>query len=251
MKLRAAGWSDRGLVRENNEDAFGMIEQEAEPGTEPCYVVCDGLGGARAGEVASRTAVDAFLSAWRSTVAAAGTVERLEAAARRANLAVYQLSLTDWSMEGMGTTLVALAARGNQAYVCNIGDSRCYCIHQGALTLLTKDHTVAAEMVREGLLDADGAMESGWRNALTRAVGTQSVETPDVTSHPMGPGDRFLLCSDGLWSSVLEAQILAVLLERPADEGARLLVELANEAGGADNATALVIDVDAVDSKGD
>lgn len=251
MKVRAAGWSDRGLVRENNEDAFGMIEQDAEPGTEPCYVVCDGLGGARAGEVASRTAVGAFLRAWRSTVAATGTAERLDAAARSANMAVYQFSLTDRSMKGMGTTLVALAPHGNQAYVCNIGDSRCYRIHRGTLTLLTEDHTVAAEMVREGLLDADGAMESGWRNALTRAVGTQSVETPDVTSHPMEPGDRFLLCSDGLWSAIPEVQIVSSLFRCRAEEGARLLVELANEAGGADNATALVIDIEAVDSQGD
>ena len=90
-----------------------------------------------------------------------------------------------------------------------------------------------------------------WRNALTRAVGTQSVETPDVTSHPMEPGDRFLLCSDGLWSAIPEVQIVSSLFRCRAEEGARLLVELANEAGGADNATALVIDIEAVDSQGD
>ena len=251
MKLRAAGWSDRGLVRENNEDSFGMTGLEVKQDMEPCYVVCDGLGGARSGEVASRTAVVAFLDAWRSAESATGAAERLDAAARSANAAVYQLSLTARSMEGMGTTLVALAPDGNQARVCNIGDSRCYRVHQGALTLLTEDHTVAAEMVREGMLDADEAMKSGWRNTLTRALGTQAVEAADVTSHPMEPGDRFLLCSDGLWSAVPEAQILSTLLQCRAEEAARLLVRLANEAGGADNATALIIDVEGDDAQGD
>ncbi len=243
MKLRAAGWSDRGLVRENNEDAFGMIGQEVRRGTRPCYVVCDGLGGARAGEVASRTAVAAFLDAWRSADPAAGTAESLAAAAQSANAAVYQLSLTARSLEGMGTTLVALAPHGGRAYVCNVGDSRCYRVHQGTLALLTQDHTLAAEMVREGLLGATEAAASCWRNTLTRVVGMQVREAADVTSHPIEAGDRFLLCSDGVWSAVREAQVLSTLLACSLDDAARRLVELANEAGGADNATALVLGV--------
>jgi len=249
MKLRAAGWSDRGLVRENNEDALGMIEQQAPENTGSCYVVCDGLGGARAGEVASSTAVAAFLDAWRSTEPATGAAERLAAAAQRANTAVYQLSLTARSLEGMGTTLVALAPHGGRAYVCNVGDSRCYRVHQGTLTLLTQDHTLAAEMVREGLLGATEAAVSCWRNTLTRAVGTQAMEAVDVASHPMEAGDRFLLCSDGLWSAVREAQILSTLLACSPDDAAHRLVELGNEAGGADNATALVLAVEADDAQ--
>jgi serine/threonine protein phosphatase PrpC len=245
MRLLGVGWTDIGLLRRTNEDSFAVVQKDiGAERQDACYVVCDGLGGARAGEVASRVAVDTFVAVWFSPVLTAeDTTQRLRRAVQEANAAVHGLSLSSSSMAGMGTTLVALVPHAGWMYVCNVGDSRCYRLRNGILKQLTEDHTVAAEMERQGLLDRGSARDAGDRNLLTRVVGTFSHVEADVVSDELRGGDRYLLCSDGLWGTVEEADLLTALAQGTVDESAHHLVELANVAGGPDNSTAIVIEV--------
>jgi serine/threonine protein phosphatase PrpC len=245
MRLCGVGWTDIGLHRGANEDSFAVVEKDSTVKRQnACYVVCDGLGGARAGEVASRVAVDTFVAHWFSPVLTAeDTTHRLRLAVQEANAAVHCLSLSSSAMAGMGTTLVALVPHAGWVYVCNVGDSRCYRLRSGILKRLTEDHTVAAEMARQGLLDSADVWDVSERNILTRVVGTSARVDVDVVTDELRTGDRYLLCSDGLWSTVVEADLLKALAQGTVDKSAHCLVDLANAAGGPDNSTAIVIEV--------
>ena len=245
MRVIGAGWTDIGLQRHTNEDSFAVVQEGKEVERQgACYVVCDGLGGARAGEVASRTAVESFVAAWSSReLSAEDTKQRLRLAVHEANTVVYRLSLSLEELAGMGTTLVAFVPHAARAYVCNVGDSRCYCLRGSVLTQLTEDHTMAADMVRQGLLDPAYARQVSERNILTRAVGTAARVEVDVVSDELCAGDRYLLCSDGLWGTVSESDLKTGLTEGSPEEAAHRLVDLANTCGGPDNCTAIVIDV--------
>jgi serine/threonine protein phosphatase PrpC len=245
MRVIGAGWSDIGLQRHTNEDSFAVMQEGREAERQGvCYVVCDGLGGAPAGEVASRLAADAFVSAWSSSeLSAVDTKQRLQLAVHEANAAVFRASLSSVELAGMGTTLVSLVSHAGWAYVCNVGDSRCYRLRGGVLKQLTEDHTLAADMVRQGLLDPAYAREVSERNVLTRAVGTAARVEADVTWDEMHAGDRYLLCSDGLWGTVPGPELGTALAGGTVQNTARRLVDLANVYGGPDNATALVVEV--------
>lgn len=245
MRVIAAGWSDVGHQRHTNEDSFAILQEGREAERQGvCFVVCDGLGGAPAGEVASRLAADAFVAAWSSNeLSAVDTRQRLQLAVHEANTAVYHASRASIKLEGMGTTLVGLVSHAGWAYVCNVGDSRCYRLRAGVLKQLTEDHTLAADMVRQGLLDPAYAGDVSERNILTRAVGTAARVEADVTWDEMHAEDRYLLCSDGLWSTVSGPELVTALTSGTAQDSARRLVDLANSHGGPDNATALVVDV--------
>lgn len=246
MRIIGAGWTDIGLQRDTNEDSFAVVQEGSDVERYgACYIVCDGLGGARAGEIASRMATETFVTAWFSReVSALDTGQRLQLAVRQANTAVYRSSLLSEDMSGMGTTLVALVVlQGERASVCNVGDSRCYRLRGGALDLLTEDHTMAADMIRAGLLDPDDIRIVSERNILTRAIGTAPGVEVDVMSTDLVAGDRFLLCSDGLWGAVSEQELQRELNGGSAEDTAHRLVILANEHGGFDNATAVVVDV--------
>jgi PPM family protein phosphatase len=245
MRVIAAGWSDIGLQRHVNEDSFAIMQEGREAERQGvCFVVCDGLGGAPAGEVASRLATDAFVAAWSSSeLSAVDTRQRLQLAVHEANTAVYRALRSSAELTGMGTTLTGLVSHAGWAYVCNVGDSRCYRLRTGVLKQLTEDHTLAADMVRQGLLDPAYAGEVSERNILTRAVGTAARVEADVTWDEMRVGDRYLLCSDGLWGTVPQPDLVTTLAGSTVQDAARRLVDLANEHGGPDNATALVVDV--------
>ncbi|HWQ21332.1 MAG TPA: PP2C family serine/threonine-protein phosphatase [Clostridia bacterium] len=245
MRVIAAGWTDIGLQRRVNEDSFAVVQEGKEVELQgACYVVCDGLGGAQAGEVASRTAVETFIAAWSSReLSAEDTKQRLRLAVHEANAVVYRLSLSSEELNGMGTTLVALVPHAGRAYVCNVGDSRCYRLREGVLTQLTEDHTMAADMVRQGLLDPAYTREVSERNILTRAVGTAPRVEVDVVSDELSARDRYLLCSDGLWGTASESDLQAGLAGGSPEEAAHRLVDLANTCGGPDNSTAVVVDV--------
>lgn len=250
MKTIGAGRSDIGLHRRVNEDTFRILQESPEAQRQgACYIVCDGMGGAPAGDVASRLAAEAFIAAWASDeLVAVDTRQRLQLVVHEANGAVYHAARSSLDMAGMGTTLVGLVARAGWIYVCNVGDSRCYRRRGGILRQLTEDHTLAEEMVREGLLDAAYAREVSERNILTRAVGTNPQVEVDITSDEMRPGDRYLLCSDGLWGVVPDIDLLATMAETIPQDAARHLIDAANRRGGPDNITALVVDV--VESEG-
>ncbi len=236
-----AGATDIGLLRDRNEDSYALEEAQSWS----CFVVCDGLGGANAGEVASRMAVDHFLAAWRSGgPAAAGDMDRrLRAAVDAANAAVFDASCSAPALSGMGTTLVALVVHGGWGYLANVGDSRCYRLRRNRLEVLTQDHTLATEMVRQGLLNPEDAVYAGERNCLTRAVGTADTVEVDTFCDELQIGDRYLLCSDGLWSALLAAELIECLETGIPAEAAKQLCMRANRHGGLDNSTAVVLDI--------
>ncbi len=230
----AAAITDRGRKRPSNEDSFAY---SAEHGV---YVVCDGMGGAAAGEVASSIAVGEVL---RVLSARSVPMPALaEEAVNTANEAVFTRSQRNPQLAGMGTTMVALAALDREAWVVNVGDSRCYRLREGVLEQLTLDHSLVEEQVRLGRMTPSDALRSPMRNVITRALGTQSSVTPDCFQMETLPGDLFLLCSDGLTREISDEVIQALLAaDDSLEERARRLVGAAKEAGGNDNITCILV----------
>jgi PPM family protein phosphatase len=197
------------------------------------------MGGAAAGEVASRLAVEAMLRAMSHGVL---TLESFQHAVDAANASVHRSAAEDPARAGMGTTLVAMATRGNHAWVAHVGDSRCYRFRDGRLERLTHDHSLVDEQVRLGQLTPAQAETSPMRNVITRAVGTQDEVAADLIEFVVDPGDMFLLASDGLMREVDDERIAGILraagaLERTCAQ----LIEAANNAGGHDNITCVVV----------
>ncbi|MBU3701028.1 MAG: Stp1/IreP family PP2C-type Ser/Thr phosphatase, partial [Acidimicrobiia bacterium] len=225
--------TDTGMVRKGNEDAYLAVDG--------LFAVADGMGGHQAGEVASRLALES-LQSWFGS---AGT-DVLVAAVERANADVVERSLGDPELAGMGTTLVAMAlvdAGGRDAIgVVNVGDSRLYLLSDGVLTQITEDHSLVATMVRQGRLTEAEAAVHPQRNILTRALGIDGTVLVDSWEVLPVVGDRYLVCSDGLFNEVDDNRIAATLrrLADPA-EACRELVRLANESGGRDNITCVVV----------
>jgi serine/threonine protein phosphatase PrpC len=234
----AAGYaarSDVGLARTGNEDGF-----LARP---PLFVVADGMGGHRAGEVASALAVRLVGEALPGPTAAVPTA--IVAAVEAANAAVWSEARGSAELSGMGTTCTIAVVDGARAHIAHVGDSRAYLLRGDVLEQLTSDHTLIASMVREGILSDDDARDDDRRHIITRAVGAESEVRVDLSTHDLQPGDRLLLCSDGLSGQVDDAVISGVLAGEP-DPGRAVdrLIDLANAAGGVDNVTAIVIDPD-------
>lgn len=228
--------SDVGRVREINQDS--MLVREG------LFVVADGMGGHRGGEVASAVAVEAMQS-----VAPSPTIGELVDAVHAANRAVIDRASGDAALIGMGTTLCAVARVRSadpepQLGVINVGDSRVYVFADGELTQVTDDHSLVGEMLRDGQLTADEAALHPQRNVVTRAIGIQNDLQVDYWELPARTGDRYLLSSDGLFDELSEAQITAVLGRLADPEAvANELVRLANDHGARDNVTVVVVDV--------
>jgi PPM family protein phosphatase len=234
--LHHAGVTDTGNVRTSNQDQL-LAEGDL-------VAVADGMGGHRGGEVASRLAVDAL----RARFAEDPTADGLVAAVEAANLAVFTEGQARPELQGMGTTIaaVALVADGSLAVV-NVGDSRAYLLQDGQhgeLRQLTADHSFVAELVRLGQISEDEARTHPRRNVLTQVLGVEPTIVPYVARTEPARGDRLLLCSDGLFNELDEPDIAAILgaVADPAEAAARL-VEEAKRHGGADNITALVLDI--------
>jgi protein phosphatase len=226
--------SDVGLVRTGNEDSFFAEE--------PLFVIADGMGGHVAGDVASSTAIDAIEE--NRNQANAEDPQTLAGLVHEANAAIWARATGDSSLQGMGTTCTLVYIDGPRAHVAHVGDSRAYRLRDGHLEQLTEDHTLVARMVKEGKIPAEEAERHPQRNIVTRVLGAASEVSVDLLAIDLNDGDRLLVCSDGLNSMVDRGDIEAVL-ERKRDPqvAADALVELANEAGGEDNTTVLVIDV--------
>jgi protein phosphatase len=228
--------SDRGRKRTSNEDSYGFSVEHG------VYVVCDGMGGAAAGEIASSLAVDEILRLASSNTSAENPREAMEAAIAAANHAIYSRAQRNQKLSGMGTTMVVLAAEERRVWVFNIGDSRCYRLRNRQLEQVTLDHSLVDEQVRQGRMTEAEAQRSPLRNVITRALGTQCQVTPDVFELEAEPGDLFLLCSDGLTKEIDDPLIESLLsIDLPPDELCERLVGAANKAGGHDNITAVVV----------
>ena len=232
----AAGITDRGRVRSANEDFFVMRPEAG------AFVVCDGMGGAAAGETASHlaaeTAVAALVKAKRGAAA-------IREAVRLANNAVYERARQDRRLEGMGTTLVALSLSGNTAWVGHVGDSRCYRWRAGTIERLTQDHSLVEEQIRIGRMTREQARRSPMQNVITRAVGTRAEVVADVQEFPLQPDDLFLIASDGLTRELTDAAISDILraAEKDLEVVCAALLAAANSAGGRDNITCVLVRV--------
>ena len=233
-----------------DEDAF-VIDNEL-----GLYVVADGMGGHAAGEVASQEACDTVLGMVRRGFAAVeafkgqgptdetarGVQRLLESAIQAATYMVFAISEIDPDQKGMGTTLSALLVMDDHAVIAQVGDSRVYILRHGQVYQLTEDHTLVAWQVRQGIISEEEAELSPHKNVITRAVGSRDYVQVDTQVFEIGPGDRFLLCSDGL-HGYLRPEEIAGVLEPGPDAAVKSLIEIANERGGRDNITAVVVDI--------
>ena len=241
--------SDIGRKRPHNEDYF-----VADPSI-GLYVVCDGMGGGNAGEVASRMAIEAIVGHIKSGADDAGhggddpnltqATNQLAQAIRAANTAVFRASWEHPKYAGMGTTVAAACLSGRTMSVAHVGDSRVYLIRNGIMQALTVDHSWVAEQVAQGYMTEQEAERSPRRNIVTRALGVQSAVDIDVAELPICRGDLLLLCSDGLTRGVPCNEMLRTLeREGGLDEKTDRLIALANEAGGEDNITVMLVAVE-------
>jgi PPM family protein phosphatase len=229
VRIEVGSATDIGQVRERNEDSI-LVDP-------PLFIVADGMGGHRGGDVASRVAIETMESL---AVEDRGS---LTDHVRRANRAVWDRSVEDQGLSGMGTTLTAVRIDGDRVTLAHVGDSRAYLLRDGSLRQLTDDHTLVARMVRSGEITKAEAEVHPHKNVMTRSLGTEQSLEVDEDSIVLADGDRLLLCSDGLTGMVTEDQIQAIFenSEQP-QQAADRLVKAANRAGGIDNISVVVID---------
>ena len=255
LDVEFAHLSDCGRARGNNEDYLGYVvpATPAQVRTHGwLFALADGVGGQERGEVASRTAVERLLAGFRAAAAGELHAALLPRLVQEANLLVYETgSAASASGLPMATTLVACGLRFDRAVVAHVGDSRCYLIRRGQAKLLTRDHTVANEHARLGLLSAREAAEAPTRHLLTRSLGTELFVNTETSDNQVLAGDVLLLCSDGLHGAV-RASEMAHLVSHDGDLHAagQKLVALANQRDGSDNISVLLIRVRSVERVG-
>lgn len=248
MMMASFGLTDVGRKRQHNEDAFLIDDQLG------LYVVCDGMGGHAAGEVASARAIEVIrdaLAEQRASLEAlarepgpqhrAAAVASVERAVQQACSSIYQLAQADNSRRGMGTTCVVLVVAGEKGIIGHVGDSRVYLVRNGEEHQLTEDHTLVQAQIKRGIITPEEAELSPYGNVITRAVGIQPSVQVDTLLTDILPGDLFLLCSDGLHGYLGESELAAEAAQHPLEQLPARLVEIGNERGGKDNLTAVVV----------
>ncbi|MGA2572407.1 MAG: Stp1/IreP family PP2C-type Ser/Thr phosphatase [Terracidiphilus sp.] len=237
----AAALTDRGRKRLSNEDAFGFSVEHG------VYVVCDGMGGAAAGEIASSLAVSEVMRLLTNRDGANPLPTDAERAIDAANQAIFSRAQRSQKLNGMGTTLVSLLVDDRQAWMLNVGDSRGYRLRYSSAAgsrfeQITIDHSLVEEQIRLGHMNRAEALRSPLKNVITRALGTQSTVTADVFELEVESGDLFLLCSDGLTRELSDPLLESLLsCDLPLDDLCARLVAAANQAGGHDNITCLLV----------
>ena len=240
--MRFYGLTDIGRRREMNQDTFCVHRFDDKQGF---GLVCDGMGGQTAVNVASDMARTIIADKIRKAVET-GVMDDprclLEAALREANYSVYKRSMVEPEYRGMGTTAVVAFVRGETAYCAHVGDSRIYLLREGRLLQVTRDHSLVQELMEKGEIKPEEMRTHPNRNMITRAVGVGLTIETDLMQIPLCAGDKLLLCSDGLTNMVGNEQIAALLGQNTGEDACRLLIEEANKAGGMDNITAVVIE---------
>lgn len=237
------GLTDPGLVRSQNQDYF-LVQQLGKH--DAAVVVCDGMGGAKSGNIASKLAAEMFLEEVRRGYRPVMTAEQaeylLKTAVSIANTAVYENAKLSEDMTGMGTTLVAILILGRFAYIANVGDSRAYMLNQTGVTKITVDHSLVEMMVQRGELSSEQAKSYPGKNLITRAIGTEQDVECDIYSCPIRQGDCFLLCSDGLTNLLADQEILFEVIHGYRKEDCcRRLLGIAKDRGASDNVTIVLI----------
>ncbi len=251
LRIHSAGLTDPGKVRQGNEDAFIADDVLG------LYAVADGVGGLQAGEVASHAVIKALRDSIAGLRSGTDTTppfgisrdDRQETRALRqaivlANQRLWEHVRQSPGLQGMGSTVTAMVIRDNQASLAHVGDSRAYRLRGTKFSQLTKDHSLVAEQVRAGRISAAEARRSPHRNVITRAVGIEQDIEMDLSNEDVRPGDRYLLCSDGLTDMLPDSEIAGILRDRGPRDAVRALIDAANRNGGKDNITAVVIAAD-------
>ena len=238
--------TDLGRVRENNEDKFEYYIPDNDGDLAlrgMAFVVCDGMGGHAAGQIASELATKTFLDVFYNHPGEE-MASALLSGIKAANRFVLDVARSVPSRRGMGTTLSALALHQGKGWVAHVGDSRIYRLRNDAVEQVTKDHTWVEEAIASGQISPTEAETHQYRHVLTRAIGTEDNVPPDIFSFELESGDIYLLCSDGLINHVSDDEIRAVLAESGPSEAAWRLVGMALVGGGSDNCTVLIVRVD-------
>lgn len=243
MNLTAAGKTDRGLVRANNEDEFYLDEKQG------LLVVADGMGGHASGEIASKLAVNVIRDYFQgpqklignSNPAYSLATNKLNCAIRLANQAVYEVAQSSPVLKGMGTTIVAVLLTGNKLSIAHIGDSRAYLIRAGLIDQLTDDHSMVNEQVRRDIITREEAAQSEMKNILTKALGIRAEMEADLDELTIFGDDIIFLCSDGLCNMVADEEVLDIIsfAENPG-YACDSLIKAANQKGGKDNITVVI-----------
>lgn len=240
--------TDLGCVRENNEDKFEFFQPDDEEilaAKGAFYGVADGMGGHAAGQIASEIALKSAIRAYYADKSPV-VEESLRAAVQYANGLIYDLSRAIVERNGMGTTITALVLRGKEAFIAQVGDSRCYRVRRGKIQLLTSDHSWVNEQVQRGALTLEEAELSPFKNVITRSIGIAPSVQVDVFTEEIEPEDQYLLCSDGLSNELSTDDIRDAILKSSPSQAAWDLINLALERGGRDNCTALIIKIQSI-----
>lgn len=258
MELRSFGLSDVGRRREKNEDSLLICDEFA------LYMVADGMGGHLGGDFASQLAVTTIEETIRSLetdpdmtlqeedalpIKAGEYQGYIRYAIRIASRRIFERAQAEPALHGMGTTAVALLFRNNKVYIANVGDSRAYRIRGDRISQITKDHSLVGEQIRAGILSEGDARVHRLKNIITRSVGFQEDVDTDVDIRVVRQGDRFLLCSDGLSNLVEANEIRDIVATNDLEPSCRHLIDIANERGGDDNITVVLVNVAALDQE--
>jgi protein phosphatase len=250
LRRTGYGLTDVGRKRTSNEDAYYLDDRLG------LYVVADGMGGHAAGEVASQEAVETIFGMIKRGISelhelvdpisendSRAACRLMESSVQAATYMVYSMAELDRDKSGMGTTISALLVLGDYAITGQVGDSRIYRVHEGMVEQLTEDHTLIAWQIKQGLITPQEAKRSPHRNVITRAVGNREYVQVDTRLVALEPGDRFLLCSDGLHGYLHDADI-APTVSLGGEKAVQKFIDLANERGGKDNITAILLEID-------
>ena len=241
--MQSWGLSDPGCVRTQNQDAYQIVQLDRN--TLLC-VLCDGMGGAKSGNIASALAIDVFVQELRRVHKAGMSREAIEqmliSGAKLANFTVFDQAQQFEEFDGMGTTLVAAYISGHQATVINVGDSRCYAVNREGIRQLTVDHSLVQMMLRRGELTAEQARTYPGKNYITRAIGTEPTVESDIFTYHINRGDALLLCSDGLHGVVDDQEILFEVVHGVHKENCcQRLLDIAKMRGAPDNVTSVLV----------
>lgn len=244
----SAGLTDVGRKRTHNEDSY-LIDDEIQ-----LYVVADGMGGHAGGGTASRIAVETVDKELRTArqsqngafesptpLQESALPEMLRQAVEKACLQIFSAAQIDPRLAGMGTTVIALLLRGDHAFFAHVGDSRAYLIRGDLIQQISEDHSLVNEQIKAGMITPEEAKHSRYKNIITRSVGFEEEVQVDVMGLVSEPGDMFVLCSDGLANMLEDKELLDIMRAGPVDQSPKKLVDLANERGGDDNITVIVV----------
>lgn len=256
MKIVSCGITDIGKKRQRNEDSYLVNDKIG------LYIVADGMGGHAGGEFASKIAVStveeiirgedrvksnvptqSYLDANDMSAVEGIEQERLKDAINRAGNMIVRRAFEDPELKGMGTTSTVMFISGDRAYVAHVGDSRAYCVRDGEIIQITEDHSLVHEQLKSGLITEEEAKTHQLKNIITRSVGVQEEVEVDTVVWKIQPGDSYLLCSDGLSNMMQDDEMQEIISKYDVEQGARELVDLANQRGGEDNITLILLKV--------